>query len=438
MRTYAAKSEAVRPGTRASSPLFQRLAISKPDDKCEQEADRVADQVMSSNPPQLSGGKSAAGYSGQTNPVQPLVQTKSVGTEGSELADVPPIVSEVLSSPGQPMGQEVRAFIEPRLGHDFSKIRVHTDDKAAESARAVNSLAYTSGSHLVFGADQYAPATAAGKRLLAHELTHSIQQGFGNKGSANGVGAAGPVLQRQAIKIDLPLPEEEVSTRVQSGPGLPFGLRNKLLGLLEKNNANYTDYRSAIANATEAEKQLVLRRKELLGPMLDALGLVSFARCIEGLGRRAPTFDELRNNPNVAEAIEAAWQASDIGAKDRVTEGHEEGGWIFMSLIDGSLSIQRAKPEGTDFIRLEPPPDAGYGEVLVAMFHTHPTIGRRDTAFPSSSDLTRDKRRGVPNLVAGNLGKKRDVFQVRLSGPAQRKHLASDTKIPGPSGGIGP
>src|SRR5439155_15454735 len=78
---------------------------------------------------------------------------------------------------GQPLPTSVRAFFEPRFEHDFSQVRVHTDAHAAESAQAVQALAYTVGSDIVFGAGQYAPATTAGQRLLAHELTHVVQQG---------------------------------------------------------------------------------------------------------------------------------------------------------------------------------------------------------------------------------------------------------------------
>ena len=92
------------------------------------------------------------------------------------LPAVPSIVDEVLSSSGQPLDARTRAFMEPRFGHDFSNIRVHTDAKAAESAQAVNALAYTVGRDVVFGAGQYVPGTSEGKKLMAHELTHAIQQ----------------------------------------------------------------------------------------------------------------------------------------------------------------------------------------------------------------------------------------------------------------------
>lgn len=95
----------------------------------------------------------------------------------SSVHEVPPIVHEVLRSPGQPLDVATRAFMEPRFGHDFSGVRVHTSEKAAESARAVNALAYTVGQDVVFGARQYQPATTDGRNLVAHELTHVVQQG---------------------------------------------------------------------------------------------------------------------------------------------------------------------------------------------------------------------------------------------------------------------
>src|SRR6266849_3925933 len=90
---------------------------------------------------------------------------------------VPPIVHNVLGSPGQSLDTGTRDFMEPRFGHDFSNVRVHTDARAAESARVANALAYTVGRDVVFGTGQYAPATSEGRKLLAHELTHTIQQG---------------------------------------------------------------------------------------------------------------------------------------------------------------------------------------------------------------------------------------------------------------------
>ena len=107
-------------------------------------------------------------------------------------AGVPPVVHEVLHSPGRPLDNSTRAILEPRFGHDFSGVRVHTDARSAESARVVNALAYTVGRDVVFGAGQYAPETMSGKRLLAHELAHTIQQRAATPSSANALQISNP------------------------------------------------------------------------------------------------------------------------------------------------------------------------------------------------------------------------------------------------------
>lgn len=84
---------------------------------------------------------------------------------------------QALRGGGSPLSAQTRAFFEPRFGHDFSGVRVHSDARAAETARAVQAQAFTLGRDVVFGAGQYAPGTDAGRRLLGHELTHVVQQG---------------------------------------------------------------------------------------------------------------------------------------------------------------------------------------------------------------------------------------------------------------------
>ncbi len=103
-----------------------------------------------------------------------VLQRDAAGS--SDLAVAPPIVHDVLSSPGQPLDPATRSFMEPRFGHDFSGVRVHTDGRAAASARDVSANAYTVGHNVVFGAGRFAPETHEGRRLIAHELTHVVQQ----------------------------------------------------------------------------------------------------------------------------------------------------------------------------------------------------------------------------------------------------------------------
>lgn len=104
-----------------------------------------------------------------------LLQRRVIGH--TDPATVPPIVHQVLRSPGRPLDAPVRASMEASFGHEFSHVRIHTDSRAAASAQAVYALAYTAGNDIVFGPGQYDPNTRRGKHLLAHELTHVLQQG---------------------------------------------------------------------------------------------------------------------------------------------------------------------------------------------------------------------------------------------------------------------
>jgi Domain of unknown function (DUF4157) len=119
-------------------------------------------------------------------------------------AEVAPIVHDVLRSPGQPLDAATRAFFEPPMRHDFSTVRVHTDAKAAESAQAVNALAYTVGRDIVFASGTYGTGTSHGRRLLAHELVHTVQQNGREQRDVPqflAVGAPGDIYEKDAESI---------------------------------------------------------------------------------------------------------------------------------------------------------------------------------------------------------------------------------------------
>jgi len=155
--------------------------LSSPGDMYEEDADRVAEQVMRMPDAQLQRACACGGSCPKCQTQKPdedheRLQTKRVQASDTGQMAAPPIVHEVLAAPGQPLDLATRDFMEPRFGHNFAHVRVHADAKAAESARAVNALAYTAGRNVVFDAGQYAPGTSTGQRLLAHELTHVLQQ----------------------------------------------------------------------------------------------------------------------------------------------------------------------------------------------------------------------------------------------------------------------
>lgn len=174
--------------------LQAKLAINEPGDQYEQEADRVAERAVRLPEPRLQracacGGGCPKCQTDQMGQQHERLQPKRVQPSGTERIAAPPIVHEALSAPGEPLDIATRNFLEPRIGHDFSQVRVHTDAKAAESARAVKSLAYTVGRDVVFAAGRYEPSTIAGRQLLAHELAHVAQQDAGTA-------LPEPVLQR--------------------------------------------------------------------------------------------------------------------------------------------------------------------------------------------------------------------------------------------------
>lgn len=159
----------------ARAKIQPKLTINTPQDIYEQEADRVADQVMRMPEPQPQRACARGGMfpnCRQEDGGQEQLQIKHVQALGTRGTEIPPSVHEVLCSRGQPMDQAIRTFYEPRFAHDFSQVRVHTDAKAKESAKAINALAYTSGNNIVFGSGK-SPGKDA---LTAHELTHVVQQ----------------------------------------------------------------------------------------------------------------------------------------------------------------------------------------------------------------------------------------------------------------------
>jgi hypothetical protein len=191
-------------GNQAVQRLQAKLAVGLPGDRYEQEADRIADQVMRRPEGEVAGvftsgeklQKKCAPCAGGAGPCSRCAAEENLSfqrraTDPASPSAAPAIVHEVLRSPGQPLDPATRAFMEPRFGHNFGHVRVHADAQAAASAEAVKALAYTAGEHMVFGAGQYRPETGAGRRLLAHELSHTIQQGDGRE----------PIVQR-AMKFE--------------------------------------------------------------------------------------------------------------------------------------------------------------------------------------------------------------------------------------------
>ena len=220
-------------------PVRAKLRVGPVDDPLEHEADRTADQVMrmteptspvSPSPVQISRQCSCGGSCSTCRGATPdgehkHLQKKSAGLNETRTA-ASPIVNSVLRSPGQPLDQATRAFMEPRFGRDFSRVRVHADAGAEESANGLNAHAYTAGHNIVFNAGQFAPGTPEGRRLLAHELTHVIQQTGSYAGATAGTiqrapKDKGPTSPDPYEKLSL----KELQARAKADPEAAEALR---------------------------------------------------------------------------------------------------------------------------------------------------------------------------------------------------------------------
>lgn len=167
------------------------LKVSQPNDPAEIEADQIADRVMrmpvgERKPRSATGAPTPIGGSPSTvhrkcdtcEDEEETIQRKALPSGGGIPSQSLAHVQSAIGSGGRPLDRETRSFFEPRLGYDLSSVRIHTGGTADESAREIDARAYTLGSNIVFSSGEYDPGNAGGKRLLAHELAHVVQQPF--------------------------------------------------------------------------------------------------------------------------------------------------------------------------------------------------------------------------------------------------------------------
>jgi hypothetical protein len=161
-------------------------------------------------------GRTEAMTSGAVRNLQRLAGNSSVGSMLNEKEESP-VRDVVRSDQGEPLDSKTRGQMESRLGEDLSDVRVHTGGKADQSARSINAQAYTVGNDVVFGGGKYQPESPTGQRIIAHELTHVIQQ---RSGPVEGTEAAG------GIKVSDPSDRfeqaaERTADRMMSDPTAP-------------------------------------------------------------------------------------------------------------------------------------------------------------------------------------------------------------------------
>ncbi len=486
---------------------------------------------------------------------------------------------------GQPLGERARASIERALGADFSSVRVHTGAQADRLSESLSARAFAVGPDIFFRNGEYNPDSGAGRELLAHELTHVVQQGgeraqgeltlgqpddqyeqeadrvarsIGPATSGGGAPAGvqgarrdgderdedkrrvrqkrnGSVQRDFAVPPTTPRrhvrtlsageiqaaitfnrarhtdaaeirllrdilgtsPEPAVidedfvlavaryqaqygltqdgrlgedtadrlarevvaeSQTLRPGPlgrlGAEFGLQTGLETLVNNNDRDYAHYRNAIQAATMVQRHVVLQDHAFLRRMLALLTWNSFARCMELLGRRAPTGGEMRVDAAVRAALTVAWNASNAAitlpahnpanppgpcnppAGGPVPAAHEEGGFIYMNLVTGDLSARAVAAGGQAALQLANAPLVAES-IVVGGYHTHPNVGACWGApFFSGADINWSAANGVPILMRGAFPLVANTTDHATG--TRRFHLAGNRGLPGAGGGLAP
>ncbi len=190
----------------ALAPPGVRRGVGRNDDALEAQADRVAERSLAATP------RLAAPLRGEREAAPSLTPATTPAPLPVSASDVPMSVVHTVSSPGRPLEAGLRADMEQRFGHDFSQVRVHAGGSAEASSRELGALAYTVGHDLVFAPGRYAPGTQTGRRLLAHELAHVVQQ-------TSASSAGGVRLQRQCDPAWASLPWAERVTNAKAAAG---------------------------------------------------------------------------------------------------------------------------------------------------------------------------------------------------------------------------
>jgi hypothetical protein len=366
-----------RIGNRAVGRLLQtKLEISRPGDAYEQEAERVSERVMRMPEPRAAQEDVAVSEQSSVQHLHRVcheceeewhgehatVHRREAGAPGAAVGGGQ-LVEEQLASlkgGGQPLPDSARAFFEPRFGYDFSHVRLHTGPLASDSARAVNALAFTVGPDIVFGAGQYAPETTGGQHLLAHELTHVVQQG--DHSALRKAAPTNAVLDAPAAALD----EEENQPEEEAAEPEP-----------------------PAAEMLEADAPPEIRR-------MPVPGLLTVQRQPSGIPPPPPDYPSALKwgfNPEVKEARDTAWYFT---CKDGL-----ERGFVVMWDEKKDRIYPNEMTMGTKKDIVWSIPADRKPIFPVGLFHTHPPIkpGWRRALGPSQVDKDTSAKSHLPGIV---------------------------------------
>ena len=240
--------------------LQRKLTIGASNDPLEQEADRVADQVL------------AVPAHSLVNATPPRIQ-RFTGQANAGSVTAPDSVDRVLANFGRPLESALREDMEQRFGYDFSRVRVHSDATAEQSARDVNAQAYTVGQDIAFGAGRFAPGSYEGQRLIAHELTHVIQQ-------AGAGSSAGNTLQRVPCGSQETCPAREAGEVARSRT--EAGYLSPDVRLLGDRKLLIADFGVGLSTVKASTRRELLWYMRVLGDPAIRITIVGYSDCQGG------------------------------------------------------------------------------------------------------------------------------------------------------------
>jgi hypothetical protein len=357
-----------------------------------------------------------------------------------------PLVRDVLADPGRPLDRDVGERMGSRFGHDFSRVRVHADASAAQSAATLSAHAYTIGHHIVFGADRYRPGSEEGDRLIAHELTHVLQQGEvgdtladvivldapGNSHDVEASKIAGNVMNpsRAPARRPDPVATPVATTRLHRPPNTVVVQRALLGGIVGAGIGGLVGGLAGLAIGGPIGA--------IIGGVLGAVvgGLIG------GLMSPFPSYREIVGDADVRARTGAAW-ASMLAATTPASR-REEGFWIRLNKGTGKYEFTPTilgpviGPLATGSVVLGArPADVAPGTpgaiYTVASFHTHtPTtfrpVGR--PVGPSGPDNAADTSDDVVGVVYDYVGSPAGSLNIPAGHPlasaAQLYHSGPD------------
>jgi hypothetical protein len=321
--------------------MNQQLATQTPETKKPLISHGILQRRCACGKPITTNGECAA-----CNKKRQKLQRKATNQHTPETA--PPIVHEVLRGPGRPLDNDTRFFMESRFNQDFSQVRIHTGDRASESAKSINAKAYTLGSNVVFGSGEYKPKANTGKEILAHELTHVVQQNFNGQpmdlASPTVMPAAHPaerealkaVQQLQAGSIIPSVSSQGISIQRQAADGAEED------GLLDKIASGVVGIAEEITEGVEAVTKGIVRgiRCSLPAtenPLINPLSDMSTFQSPGGSGWRGAMFGCFRNN---------------CSRRHRGWDIHAPVGTSARAVVEGTITHHQNPGGFGDYIRL--------------------------------------------------------------------------------------